>query len=99
MSLCVIGRQIQDLGAQGQSLVVLLGVHGDTEMIMAGLSQEHRNVKVLDTDRFGSGGFIGYSLLQHTEVTIDERNAMIKIVPGKIKRKPSKSRPGSGIGG
>ena len=103
----VLSKRVADqLGRLRESSIKIVGIsgeeenvweiHGDTEMIMAGLSQEHRNVKVVDADRFGSGGFIGYSLLQHTEVTIDERNAMIKIVPGKIKRKPSKSRPGSG---
>ncbi len=97
-----IGEQLGRLRASNVVIQGISGevetvqeIHGDTVLLFPGVQQEHRNIKVIDLDRFGRrdsgfGGVIGYSLLQYMEVTIDGRRGLIRMVPGKVKRRPSR---------
>ena len=102
----VLSKRLGDrLGRLRESNVVIRGVsgetraveeiHGDTLLIFPGVQQEHRNVKVLDLDHIGRsgagiGGVIGYSLLQYMELTLDGRRGLVRMVPGKVRRRPSR---------
>ncbi|REJ82735.1 MAG: hypothetical protein DWQ36_06515 [Acidobacteria bacterium] len=88
---------IQIQGLSG-TVEVVPEVHGDVTLMFPGVQQEHRNLKILDLDRHargggvGFGGIIGYSLLRFTELTIDGRRALVRIVPGEVRRRPTRIR-------
>lgn len=87
--------RIRTLRPSGVGVVGLSGEVRDVravtnvELLIGGIRQPHDSVLALELDGlavasgFGIDGFIGWDLLLHSVVSIDARNALIRIVPAR----------------
>ncbi len=100
-------RTAEQLGGIRPSKTTVYGLSGQVEQVwtappvvmnVLGVGQKHEDMLAIDLDlhpaRTGIGidGLLGYSFLQHSVLTLDDRNGLVHLELGRVIRKPAKHR-------
>jgi hypothetical protein len=102
-------RTAEQLGGLRPSRTIVHGLSGQVAQVwtaptvvmnVLGVGQKHEDMLVIDLDvhpaRTGIGidGLLGFSFLQHSVLTLDDRNGLVQLELGRLIRKPAQHRPG-----
>ena len=99
-------RLAERLGPLRTSNMQVFGLSGQVKnvweavpvtMNVLGLAQRHERMLVVDLDGYAGGragfnGLLGYTFLQHSILTFDDRNGLVRLELGQVTRTPSRRR-------
>jgi len=98
-------RAAQDAGGVRPSNLQMYGLSGQIEEVwtapplvlnVLGLAQRYQGMVAIDLDRhaarsgIGIDGLLGYSFLEHSVLTLDDRNGLVSVDLGRVVRRPSR---------